>query len=116
MALTVDHGLRPESAAEAAGVGAALQARGIEHEVLRWEHPPLTGGVAHEDSRGARYSLLEERCRTLGILHCAWRISARIKPKPFCCAWRGEAAPMVWRAWRRFANAPMVVCCVRCLA
>jgi tRNA(Ile)-lysidine synthase len=36
-ALTVDHRLRPESAAEAVAVGSWLRARGIPHEVLVWE-------------------------------------------------------------------------------
>ena len=43
-ALTVDHGLRAESAREAAQVATWLQARGIAHEILPWTHPkPRTG-------------------------------------------------------------------------
>ncbi|MGL1409563.1 ATP-binding protein, partial [Vibrio parahaemolyticus] len=38
-ALTVDHGLRPGSAAEAATVGRWLGAASIPHETLRWEEP-----------------------------------------------------------------------------
>src|SRR5512132_2905162 len=35
-ALTVDHGLRPASAKEAAQVGSWLSARGIGYRILRW--------------------------------------------------------------------------------
>src|SRR5207302_1293923 len=38
-ALTVDHGLRPESAGEAQAVAGWMAARGIEHHVLVWSGP-----------------------------------------------------------------------------
>ena len=70
LALIVDHGLRAESAAEAARVGGWLQARGIPHAVLRWEgEKPATGIQA--TARAARHRLLAERCRDEGILHLA---------------------------------------------
>ena len=70
LALTVDHGLRVESAAEAAKVGGWLQARGIPHAVLRWDgEKPATGIQAA--ARAARHRLLAERCRDEGILHLA---------------------------------------------
>ena len=37
VALTVDHGLRSEAAAEAAYVAEVMQRFGIEHHILRWE-------------------------------------------------------------------------------
>ncbi|WP_282190440.1 tRNA lysidine(34) synthetase TilS [Azospirillum brasilense] len=70
LALIVDHGLRAESAAEAARVGGWLQARGIAHAVLRWDgEKPATG--IQEAARAARHRLLAERCREEGILHLA---------------------------------------------
>ncbi|KAA0678471.1 tRNA lysidine(34) synthetase TilS [Roseomonas genomospecies 6] len=70
LALIVDHGLRAESAAEAARVGGWLQARGIPHAILRWEgEKPATGIQAA--ARAARHRLLAERCRDEGILHLA---------------------------------------------
>jgi len=68
IALTVDHGLRADSAAEARGVGAWLKRRGIEHHILRWRGPkPISGLQAA--ARAARYRLLVDWCRARGILH-----------------------------------------------
>ncbi|NYZ15145.1 tRNA lysidine(34) synthetase TilS [Azospirillum sp. RWY-5-1] len=69
-ALTVDHGLRPESAAEADRVGAWLAARGIAHHVLRWEGAKPAAGI-QEAARAARRRLLIEHCAGQGILHLA---------------------------------------------
>ncbi len=68
MALTVDHGLRPESAAEAARVGRWLAARRIEHAVLRWDGPPPASGV-QAAARLARYRLMTAWCHRKGVLH-----------------------------------------------
>ena len=67
-ALTVDHGLRPEAAAEARQVGAWLGARGIEHRVLAWRGPRPSHGI-QAAAREARYRLLEEWCAQSGVLH-----------------------------------------------
>jgi tRNA(Ile)-lysidine synthase len=67
-ALTVDHGLRPEAAAEAAQVGAWLAARGIEHRVLAWRGPLPSRGI-QAAAREARYRLLEGWCAEAGVLH-----------------------------------------------
>jgi len=67
-ALTVDHGLRAESAAEAAKVGNWLAARGIAHHVLRWSGPRAARGV-QAAARSARYRLLEAWCAEAGVFH-----------------------------------------------
>jgi tRNA(Ile)-lysidine synthase len=67
-ALIVDHGLRPESAAEAATVGGWLAARGIPHAVLPWPGEKPTTGI-QEAARAARYRLLADWCAAHGCLH-----------------------------------------------
>ena len=70
--ITVDHGLRPEAAAEARQVGRWLRARGIAHRILRWRPPAgaLSGGL-QAAARAARYGLLAEWCSQQGVLHLA---------------------------------------------
>lgn len=68
LGLTVDHGLRPEAAAEAEAVGLRLAGQGIRHAVLRWEGPKPSTGV-QEAARAARYRLLLDHCRREGVLH-----------------------------------------------
>lgn len=54
---TVDHGLRAESAAEAAAMAQLCETLGIRHMVMRWEgEKPLTG--VSEKARAERYRLL----------------------------------------------------------
>ncbi len=68
LALSVDHGLRAESADEAAATVARLGARGIATRLLRLE------GLAHgnamaERARDARFAVLTRACASVGILH-----------------------------------------------
>jgi tRNA(Ile)-lysidine synthase len=70
LALTVDHGLRPEAAAEAAAVGALCAARGIAHAILRVDAPPSAAGL-QAWARRHRHGLLEAACAARGILHLA---------------------------------------------
>ena len=61
---TVDHGLRPESVAEAEFVGCEARRLGLAHTVLRWDGEKPSTGLA-EAARRARYRLLEEHARNL---------------------------------------------------
>ncbi len=66
--LIVDHGLRPDSAEEARRVAGWLAARAIPHEILAWTGDKPESGI-QEAARDARYRLLAEGCRALGVLH-----------------------------------------------
>jgi tRNA(Ile)-lysidine synthase len=65
-ALTVDHGLRAASAAEAAGVAAQCAARGIAHATLLRDGPAFTANMQAQ-ARAARYRLLAEWCVAHGV-------------------------------------------------
>ena len=67
-ALTVDHGLRPEAAAEARQVGHWLETRGSDHCILRWDGIKPVSGV-QAAARDARYRLMTAWCRDAGVLH-----------------------------------------------
>ncbi len=62
---TVDHGLRPEAAEEAASVGRAANVLGLSHTVLTWRgDKPATG--LQDAARSARYRLLTEHAAAIG--------------------------------------------------
>lgn len=62
-ALTVDHGLRPEAAAEAAQVGQWVKSwPHVKHAVLKIDSLGRQGGIM-ENARAARYDLLADHCR-----------------------------------------------------
>ena len=61
VALTVDHGLRQDSAQEAQDLHALLKFHGIEHHVLRWDGAKPTAAL-QEKARSKRYDLLENWC------------------------------------------------------
>lgn len=60
-ALTVDHGLRAESAGEAAQVADWCAALGVAHETLRWKGEKPSGNIEAE-ARRHRYALMEAWC------------------------------------------------------
>lgn len=68
VAITVDHGLRPDSASEARQVGDWLNAHGIRHAILRWQGPHPESGI-QAAARQARYRLLMDYCRDHAVLH-----------------------------------------------
>lgn len=64
-ALHVDHGLRPESAAEAARAAETAERLGVPCRILRWEGDKPAAGV-QAAAREARHRLMAEACAALG--------------------------------------------------
>ncbi len=68
IAVTVDHGLRSEAAAEAREVKRLARSLDLPHRTLRWTGPkPRTGLPAA--ARAARYRLLAQAARASGATH-----------------------------------------------
>jgi len=68
VAVTIDHGLRAESAREALGVKRLAKTLNVEHRTLRWTgRKPKTG--MQEAARNARYRLLADAARQAGASH-----------------------------------------------
>ncbi len=68
VALSVDHGLRTEAAAEARQVGTWLASRGIAHHILCWHGEKPSSGL-QAAAREARYALMRHWCAANGFLH-----------------------------------------------
>jgi tRNA(Ile)-lysidine synthase len=62
IAVTVDHGLRPEARREAETVRDFAQRLGIEHRILRWTGAKPRTGI-QEAARNARYSLIAKEAK-----------------------------------------------------
>lgn len=65
LVLTVDHGLRPEAAAEAADVARRVEALGHTHRILAWRGTKPKAGI-QAAAREARLTLLAEACHAAG--------------------------------------------------
>jgi tRNA(Ile)-lysidine synthase len=63
--LTVDHGLRMESADEVRKVAGWAGGLGLSHHALSWEGPKPSGGIQAK-AREARYGLMANWCRDNG--------------------------------------------------
>jgi tRNA(Ile)-lysidine synthase len=72
IAITVDHQLREDSFDEAKQVKAWLEAKGMEHHILRWERPEndehLSSAI-QAAAREARYQLLGQWCIDHNVKH-----------------------------------------------
>ena len=68
IAVTVDHGLRPEAAREAREVKRLAQALQVPHRTLRWTGAKPDAGLPAA-ARAARYLLLAKAARSSGATH-----------------------------------------------
>ncbi len=68
IAVTVDHGLRPEAAREAAVVGRLARRLRVTHRIHRWRGKKPTSGL-QEAARIARYQLLAREAARAGYAH-----------------------------------------------
>ena len=67
-ALTIDHRLRSDAAAEARSLGVWLRKRAIAHRIIRWQGDKPTNAIQHT-ARDARYRLLSAWCREHHVVH-----------------------------------------------
>jgi tRNA(Ile)-lysidine synthase len=68
VAVTIDHGLRPEAAREAAAVKRLARRLGVPHRILRWQGRKPKSGL-QEAARSARYRLLGQAAASAGYEH-----------------------------------------------
>jgi tRNA(Ile)-lysidine synthase len=65
LAVTIDHGFRPESVREARAVQRLARALGVRHRIRRWKGTKLRTSF-QEAGRTARYRLLAQAARSIG--------------------------------------------------
>ncbi len=105
VALIVDHGLRAESAAEAALAARRLAAIGVDGRVLRLQGLKHGPGLAAR-ARTARYNVLSHECRAAGIVHLLLGHHARDQAETVMnraeghSGQAGMAGMSAWRATR----------------
>lgn len=98
-AVTVDHGLRPEAAAEARFVARACAKLGVDHDVVKWRRKD-TGPVSQAEARKARHVLLAQWAQkqdidTVALGHTRDdRIETFLMRARQGSGWRGLAGPM----------------------
>jgi tRNA(Ile)-lysidine synthase len=68
IAVTVDHGLRPEAKTEARAVKRLAETLGVEHRTLSWRGAKPTTGL-QAAARMARYALMAKAARQAGATH-----------------------------------------------
>ena len=66
-AVTIDHGLRPEAAAEAAFVAGVCAGMGVPHLTLAWDGAKPAFGI-QEAARLSRYTLLDDFAQDIGAV------------------------------------------------
>lgn len=96
LALTVDHGLRPDSRTEARQVGCRLAAAGIAHRILTWRDGKAlraSGSALQAPARAARYALLAAACRRAGLLHLALAHQAEDQAETLLLRLLAESGP-----------------------
>jgi tRNA(Ile)-lysidine synthase len=68
VAITVDHGLRAESAREASAVKRLAQGLGVAHRTVRWRGAKPSTRI-QEAARDARYGLIAAAAKKMGLRH-----------------------------------------------
>jgi tRNA(Ile)-lysidine synthase len=68
LAVTIDHGLRPQAAAEAMAVKRLSRRLGVPHRTLHWEGKKPAAGL-QQAAREARYRLLADAAARAGFRH-----------------------------------------------